>query len=107
MNEIKIYPSPNNEQKRMFKSKTQNHFNNTNNSKILKQFYSKEFPIKIKTNDILKLMLFLNEYIINNNLLDDYYIKEEEKKEEKEEDKESEVMMLRDMLTYREGEEGA
>ena len=33
--------------------------------------------------------------------------KEEEKKEEKEEDKESEVIMLRDMLTYREGEEGA
>ena len=79
MNEIKIYPSPNNEQKRMFKSKTQNHFNNTNNSKILKQFYSKEFPIKIKTNDILKLMLFLNEYIINNNLLDDYYIKKNRK----------------------------
>ena len=79
MNEIKIYPSPNNEQKKMFKSKTQNHFNNTNNSKILKQFYSKEFPIKIKTNDILKLMLFLNEYIINNNLLDDYYIKKNRK----------------------------
>ena len=79
MNEIKIYPSPNNEQKRMFKSKTQNHFNNTNNSKILKQLYSKEFPKKIKANDILKLMFFLNEYIINYNLLDDYYLKKNKK----------------------------
>ena len=57
------------------------HFNknyNTNNSSqnvhtILNKIYSKEFPTKIKTNNIMKLMLFLNEYLINNNLLDDYY----------------------------------
>ena len=50
----------------------------TNNSSqnvhtILNKIYSKEFPTKIKTNNIMKLMLFLNEYLINNNLLDDYY----------------------------------
>ena len=52
---------------------------NINNSQIMKQIYSKEFPQKIKTNDILKLMLFLNEYLINNNFLDDYYIKSNRK----------------------------
>ena len=51
---------------------------NTNNSSknvhsILNKIYSKEFPNKIKTNNMMKLMLFLNEYLINNNLLDDYY----------------------------------
>ena len=65
--------------KRIEKGKTQNHFMNINNKQILKQLYSKEFPSKTKTNDILKLMLFLNEYIINNNLLDDYYIQENRK----------------------------
>ena len=40
---------------------------------ILNKIYSKEFPNKIKTNNMMKLMLFLNEYLINNNLLDDYY----------------------------------
>ena len=46
---------------------------NRSDSVIVKKFYSKEFPDKVKTNDFLKLMLFLNEYLINNNLLDDYY----------------------------------
>ena len=40
---------------------------------VVNVFYSKEFPNKINTNEILKLMLFLNEYLINNNLLNDYY----------------------------------
>ena len=44
--------------------------------KIVNNFYNKEFPSKINTNDILKLMLFLNEYILNNNLLNDQYKKE-------------------------------
>ena len=74
INQFKIYATTSiTDKSRLNKSKTQSHFMNTNNSQILKQFYSKEFPLKIKTNDILKLMLFLNEYIINNNLLDDYY----------------------------------
>jgi hypothetical protein len=46
---------------------------------VMNFFYSKEFPGKINTNEILKLMLFLNEYIINNNLLNDYYEKENTK----------------------------
>ena len=41
--------------------------------RALNKIYSKEFPNKIKTNNMMKLMLFLNEYLINNNLLDDYY----------------------------------
>ena len=64
-------------QKSIYKNKSQNQFNNKSN--ILKRIYSKEFPSKIKTNDVLKLMLFLNEYIINNNLLDDYYIPQNRK----------------------------
>ena len=44
--------------------------------KIVNSFYNKEFPSKISTNDILKLMLFLNEYLLNNNLLNDQYKKE-------------------------------
>ena len=81
INQIKIYASPStlNNKKEKFRSKTQSHFSNVNSSQILKQFYSKEFPSKTKANDILKLMLFLNEYIINNNLLDDYYIKKNRK----------------------------
>ena len=79
MNQIKINSSINNNKKNLYKSKTHNHFMNINNSQIMKQIYSKEFPQKIKTNDILKLMLFLNEYIINNNFLDDYYIKSNRK----------------------------
>ena len=39
--------------------------------RIVNNFYHKEFPNKINTNDIMKLMLFLNEYLINNNLLND------------------------------------
>ena len=38
---------------------------------VMNIFYGKEFPTNIDTNDILKLMLFFNEYIINNNLLHD------------------------------------
>jgi hypothetical protein len=45
-----------------------------NYHQILNKIYSKEFPYELgNTNDILKLMLFLNEYLINNNLLRDYY----------------------------------
>ena len=81
INQIKIYASPSTfkNKKEKYRSKTQSHSNNVNSTQILKQFYSKEFPSKTKTNDILKLMLFLNEYIINNNLLDDYYIEKNRK----------------------------
>lgn len=48
---------------------------NQNYHTIINKIYSKEFPHNnTKTNDILKLMLFLNEYLINNNLLKDYYL---------------------------------
>ena len=47
--------------------------NNQNMHKILNKIYYKDFPNKIKTNTIMKLFLFLNEYLISNNLLDDYY----------------------------------
>ena len=47
--------------------------NNQNMHKILNKIYYKEFPQKIKTNTIMKLILFMNEYLISNNLLDDYY----------------------------------
>ena len=40
--------------------------------KTLQKFYDKQFPNKVNTNDIIKLFLLLNEYIINNNLLSDY-----------------------------------
>ena len=81
ISQIKIYTSSYSfkTKKEKYRSKTQSHFNNVNSTQILKQFYSKEFPSKIKTNDILKLMLFLNEYIINNNLLDDYYMEKNRK----------------------------
>ena len=81
INQIKIYSSSSSfkTKKEKYRSKTQCHFNNVNSTQVLKQFYSKEFPLKTKTNDILKLMLFLNEYIINNNLLDDYYIEKNRK----------------------------
>ena len=49
------------------------HCTNQNIHKILNKIYYKEFPNKIKTNTIMKLMLFMNEYLISNNLLDDYY----------------------------------
>ena len=76
INQIKILPSTNlnYRERKINQSKSQNHFNNSNNTQILKHLYSKEFPSKIKTNDILRLALFLNEYLINNNLLDDYYL---------------------------------
>ena len=55
-NRFRIYASSSlNDKNRLNKSKTQSHFMNTNNSKILKQLYSKEFPLKIKTNDILNI----------------------------------------------------
>ena len=80
INQIRIYASSSlKEKKKLEKSKTENRFINISNSQALKQFYSKEFPKKIKTNDILKLMFFLNEYIINYNLLDDYYLKKNKK----------------------------
>ena len=50
-------------------------FEHNSSTKILKQviniFYAKEFPSKVNTNEILKLMLLFNEYLINNNLLSD------------------------------------
>lgn len=47
---------------------------------IINKIYSKEFPhCSTSTNDILKLMLFLNEYLINNNLLKDYYLPKNKK----------------------------
>ena len=49
------------------------HTNNQNMHKILNKIYYKEFPNKIRTNTIMKLILFMNEYLISNNLLDDYY----------------------------------
>ena len=52
---------------------SQEHFQRENLHKILNQIYSSEFPNKINTNEISKLLLFLNEYLINNNLLNDYY----------------------------------
>ena len=59
-------------------------FKNNNNIRnvhqILNKIYSKKFPNKIKTNSIMKLMLFLNEYLINNNLLDDYHNENNRKK---------------------------
>ena len=64
--------------------------NNTNNNTVLSNstslhslmnnLYQKEFPHnKLTTNDILKLMLFLNEYLINSNVLKDYYIQSNQK----------------------------
>ena len=51
-----------------------NAYNYTENvHKVLNRLYSKEFPNKVRTNNMMKLMLFLNEYLINYNLLDDYY----------------------------------
>ena len=43
-----------------------------NMRKTLKKIYDTPFPNKVATNDVLKLFLLLNEYIINNNLLSDY-----------------------------------
>ena len=49
-------------------------YNNENIHTILNKIYSTKFPsINNNTNNILKLMLFLNEYLINNNLLKDFY----------------------------------
>ena len=59
---------------------------------VVNIFYGKEFPNKINTNEILKLMLFFNEYLINNNLLNDliktlYYLVVKQKNEEIQENK--------------------
>ena len=58
-------------------------FNHNSSEKILNQvvniFYTKEFPSKVNTNEILKLMLFFNEYLISNNLLSDGQKKENKK----------------------------
>ena len=43
---------------------------------ILQKLYDSQFPNKVLTNDIIKLFLLLNEYLINNNLLSDYNIKD-------------------------------
>ena len=43
-----------------------------NMRKTLKKIYDTPFPNKVVTNDVFKLFLLLNEYIINNNLLSDY-----------------------------------
>ena len=40
--------------------------------KSLQTLYNTQFPTKTLTNDIIKLFLLLNEYIINNNILPDY-----------------------------------
>ena len=40
-------------------------------NQVINSFYEKAFPSDINTNEILKLILFLNEYLINNNLLSD------------------------------------
>ena len=58
-------------------------FDHNSSEKIFNQvvniFYTKEFPRQINTNEILKLMLFLNEYLISNNLLSDGQKKENKK----------------------------
>ena len=47
-------------------------FSSSNYHSIINKIYSKEFPYNaLTTNDILKLMLFLNEYLINSNVLKD------------------------------------
>ena len=56
------------------------HSSNQNIHKILNKIYYKEFPNKIKTNTIFKLILLMNEYLISNNLLDDYYDVNNQKK---------------------------
>ena len=43
--------------------------------KTKQKLYDTKFPNKVLTNDIIKLFLLLNEYIINNNLLSDYHLK--------------------------------
>ena len=43
-----------------------------NTRKALQKIYNTQFPSRTITNDIIKLFLLLNEYIINNNLLPDY-----------------------------------
>ena len=43
-----------------------------NTRKALQKIYNTQFPNRTITNDIIKLFLLLNEYIINNNLLPDY-----------------------------------
>ena len=61
------------EPKNIFISENKKNKEERNNQrKILKTIYDKKFPNKVYTNDIIKLFLLLNEYLINNNLLYDY-----------------------------------
>ena len=61
------------EPKNIFISENKKNKEERNNQrKILKTLYDKKFPNKVYTNDIIKLFLLLNEYLINNNLLYDY-----------------------------------
>ena len=65
----------NSEDQKLNNSSLKNSSNLEERNKIrntLKKLYNKEFPKKVFTNDIIKLFLLLNEYIINNNLLYDY-----------------------------------
>ena len=70
-------------ERRFKKNDIHTEFFHNSSTKIFNQvvniFYTKEFPSKIKTNEILKLMLFFNEYLINNNLLSDGQKKENKK----------------------------
>ncbi|MCQ2819229.1 MAG: hypothetical protein MJ252_18355 [archaeon] len=45
-----------------------------NYHEIINKIYNKDFPHDIPTNDILKLLLFLNEYVMTNGLLKDIHI---------------------------------
>jgi hypothetical protein len=56
-----------------FKNKA-NKTERNNTRKTLEKLYNTQFPDKTLTNDIIKLFLLLNEYIINNNILTDYHL---------------------------------
>ena len=62
------------EKKNLFNSsnKKMAELERNNMRKTLKKIYDTPFPNKVVTNDVFKLFLLLNEYIINNNLLSDY-----------------------------------
>ena len=63
----------------MFNMDSSRHSSSRLFHQVVNIFYSKEFPNTVNTNEILKLMLFFNEYLINNNLLNDYNNKENKK----------------------------
>ena len=60
------------EKKILYNSSNKKNSERINIRKTLKKIYDKEFPNKASTNDLIKLFLLLNEYIISNNLLTDY-----------------------------------